>query len=365
MQDALLTSLGTELAETSIRIKDHYCGPAIFDHIVKFHYDSHPRDVLVLGSSTDSYYGVHVRNILREECGINAPLIDIQALPRIVVAGFAEILVCYNRAQVEPYLTSWAPPAGTSLVYLDDLLSRYFWLFTVTQSLETVFSLRDTIRGLLGQGVEQTRALQFDSWNAVAKHIREAARKHDTLFLVGSGCGLLPTLLRGLAKKIVVFESDPLYLSNLTVAAQFSPCEIAPFADFHNVLGASNDAWNCVILCDALNRISEPERLEPVFSRLADYYFTGFLSCETKPPRPAVFRKIGARNIAFGQETCRDRRCHGEMPWIWLPREKSLNDIFQVSEFVTLHANDELFVRHDEHASAYVALKISKPAGGP
>ena len=357
MDDAQLLSFGIEAADTNIQIRQYYDIPPIFDHIIKFHYQGTEKKVVVVGNQSDLYYAVHARNILREECGLSAPLVDIHLLPRIHLEGFDEILVCYNRHLVSPYLQSWQPPQKLSIVYLDDLISMHHWIFAIAESLSRVFSLRDIVRGLLGQPVEETRALQFDAWAAVSRAMQERAKQYRNVFIYGSGCGVLPLLLRKHARIVRVYESNPVYLNNIRVAQHLGKLSVYDEAQFAEDMDRATDE-DCVIFCDALNRTAEPALLSPLLARAGRYYLTAFLSSRTKPEQAAIFRTVReGQNVPFGREDRRDRRCYGATHSIWLPRENALRETLG-AEYRTIYESNEHFGRAEEYASGYVALSV-------
>jgi len=358
VEHAFVLSIGSEVENYEIPIRDHFNIPHVFDHIVKFHYAGTKKRVLVLGSQKDDYYGIHIRNILREECGIMAPLVELRLASRVNLDDFDEILICYNKYLVRPLLAHWTDQLNTPIVYLDDLISRYHWIFHLCESLSSVFNLRDIIRGLMGHAVEETRALQFDAWTALRRDLAERASGTRNLLIYGSGCGVLPFLLRNCGANVRVYESDPVYKSNLRVAQHLGKFSFYEDSQFESDLDRLTDE-DCVVFCDAINRCADPSEIVPLMKKAGAYYLTSFLSTATKPMQPALFRDIGDANVAFGRENRRDRRCYGLAHYIWLPRENSLREALG-SEFRKIYETNEYFLRPEEYASGYVALAVGR-----
>ena len=358
MESAQLVSFGLESQNYEIPIRSHFQVANIFDHIVKYHYYGSNKRLLILGSHNDSYYGAHVRNILREECDISAPLVELPLASRVRMEDFEEILVCYNKALVKPVLRPWGEQLKIPATYLDDLISKYHWIFQYCETLSSVFSLRDIVRGLMGQPVEETRAQQFDAWSAVRRDLLARAKDTRNLLIHGSGCGLLPFILRDCAKSVRVYESDPIYQNNARVAQYLGKFSVYEEPQFETDLRRVTDE-DCVIFCELFNRCDEPAQIASMMRRAGSFYLTSFLSCPTKPLQPAIFREIGGQSIAFGREDRRDRRCYGATQRLWLPRENALEDLLG-GEFRSVYQSNEHFGRPEEYASRLVALAFHR-----
>jgi hypothetical protein len=367
---AHLHSIGQELRLGATQIRSHYQILPIFDQLVKFEFAQTNSNVLLVGNIDDSYYAVQIRNILREECGVAAPLVEIELLAAVDLQGFDTILICYNKASVDRQIAAWKTAAVPPIIYLDDLISKYHWLISVCGSLNEGFKARDVVRGLLGEPVEETRALQFDGWNALRAVLEARNVRYDKMMIYGSGCGLLPVVLRKVASaEIVVYESDPVYLSNLRLTQAIVNFGVRREADFADDLLASNErrgaATACVILCDSANRVADPEDLAKILSIASGPLFLSmFVSSKTKPAEAAVFRRVAERNIAFNPQYRRDLRCYGTGPVIWLPREKAVKDLLGTSKFNFLYETNEYFASDNEYASAYLVIEAAGGEGG-
>jgi hypothetical protein len=362
--DAHLYSLGRELAISRIKIRMHYQTLQMFDQLVKFEYVGSTNRILVVGSSEDSYCGAQIRKILRDECDIYAPLVDIELLSSVVLDQFDIILICYNKAQVHWTISSWRTADLPRVVYLDDIISKYHWLISICESLSKVFRISDIVRGLLGEPVTDTSSLQLDGWNSLRSHLENVKTRYANILIHGSGCGLLPVVLRHcVGSQLTVYESDPVYLSNLRLTQTLANFEVKPQEEFlPNLLDAKSRGdvrGTCIILCDSVNRIADPKDLAEILGPPSiPLFLTMFVSSETKPDQAAVFRRIGERNIAFNAQDQRDRRCYGSSQSIWLPREKSVRELVGTSKFITLYESNEYFASNREYASSYVVIEV-------
>jgi hypothetical protein len=354
LQSAQILDFSQEIQEYKISIRSFYHLPHIFDHVVKYHYQELGKRVLVLGTHDDSYYAVHVRNILREECSFSAPLVELQFAERVELNDFDEVLVCYNKYLVQPLIKSWASKVSLPIVYLDDLIARYHWIFHYAEALSTVYGLRDVVRGLSGQPIEETRALQFDAWRALRRDLIARGKHIRNLFVHGSGCGILPLLLRDCATNVRVYDSNPAYNSSLRVSQHVGKCSIYEESQIGVDLKRVTDE-DCVVFCDSFNRCADPADVVTLMASLEDYYVTSFLSCPTKPMQRAMFRAVGDRNVAFGAEDRRDLRCLAFTHRIWLPREGTFEELLGTKTRV-VYENNEHFGRNEEYASGYVVL---------
>jgi hypothetical protein len=364
VDSAYLASLAQEVSDEPISIRDFYQNAHIYEHLVKFEYANTTQRLLVTGDRSDAYFGVHIRNILREECGVRAPMIDIELLHSANIHEFDEIIVCYNKGQVQHHIEDWKPADCPRLVYLDDLISKYFWLLEICELLWSRLGPRDVVRGILGQSVEQTSALQLDGWNALRTALLARSEPIGRLVLHGSGAGLLPLILRDVpAKSKIVYESNVLYRKILNASKAYIGFDIAPEEQFladADGKKSGSGRGECVIFCDTLSRISDPKYLPPYFAGLQSWYATMFLSCETKPHQAAIFRKIGDINAAFGRVDARDMRCYGQTRAIWMPRERGLSDLFRDYAISRIYESNDQFSQGNEFSSGYLVIEATR-----